>query len=74
MDDLKGLAAHAARGTPHDNGPTMAPAHCTCIQCELFYRLRRLRTEKARALAEWVADGPEEHAAARATVREIIGL
>lgn len=59
--------------------PEPAPGHCTCVTCEVRYRLARLSadpTGSARilALAEWVANGPEADRSGRDTVREILGL
>ena len=56
-----------------------APGHCTCVTCEVRYRLARLSADpsgpsRIRALAEWVTDGPEADRSGRNTVREILGV
>lgn len=64
------MSVHDPDTVPGNGGP----AYCTCDQCEAYYRLQRLGAERRKALAEWIANGPEEHKAARERVREIIGL
>ena len=51
-----------------------APEYCTCLHCEVVHRAIPLGRERARALADWITNGPEADAPARERVREIIGL
>jgi hypothetical protein len=54
--------------------PEPTPEYCTCVTCEIAHRAIHLGRERARTLAEWVANGPEADRAARERVREIVGL